>query len=102
MLSLVISFCSRLSFSLLISGSCIGHVDGDYVGSQHLYSEALRTFRLNVDLPVLRRSCPISGGAYEHFKGRAYCRTASVRRWARARRPLHVYEFLLQWLVEVF
>ena len=64
-------------------GSCIGYVDGHYVGFQHLYSEAYPAVRMNVDLLGSRRlsSCLFYGGAYEHFKGRAYCRTASVWRW---------------------
>ena len=53
---------------LLISGSCIGYVGGHCVGFQHLYSEALWAFRMNVDLLGLARTWggPISGGAYEH------------------------------------
>ena len=56
MLSLITFFRLRLSFSLLVSGSCIGYVDGDHVGFQHLYSEALLAFRMNVDLLGLGRS----------------------------------------------
>ena len=46
-------------------------MDEHYVGFQHLYSEALWAFRINVDLLGLARTwvCPISGGAYELREG---------------------------------
>jgi hypothetical protein len=71
---LIHSFVFALLLVFLFSGtcgSCIGYVDGNYVGSQHLYSEALWAFRMNVDLPGLRRwpDSLIFSDAYQHFSG---------------------------------
>lgn len=87
MFSLVTSFCSCLSLG---SDSCIDYVNENHPGFWHLYSEALGAFPMNVDLPGLWRlsTCPLSGGAYEHSWEGHMCGG-----WARARRPLHVYEF---------